>query len=160
MTWFVVLRWVHILAAAAWFGEVVTINFVLVPAASRFEGQERARFLSAVFPRVFRQASVLSAIAVITGSGLFIHRYHANWTAVWHTPIGTALAIGALMGLALTLFHFFMEPRLGKLIHIADAEGDRQMADLIVRRLRLIPRVGLGVIGSIVLFMMAGARGW
>jgi uncharacterized membrane protein len=26
-----ILRWIHVLAGAAWLGEVVVINFVLVP---------------------------------------------------------------------------------------------------------------------------------
>ena len=30
-TLFTVLRWVHVLAGAAWFGEVVVVNLVLVP---------------------------------------------------------------------------------------------------------------------------------
>ena len=33
-TAYLILRWVHVVAAAAWFGEVVTINFVLVPAVN------------------------------------------------------------------------------------------------------------------------------
>ncbi|MDD9942418.1 MAG: hypothetical protein OXU20_15375 [Myxococcales bacterium] len=160
MSWFIIIRWLHIFAAASWFGEVMTINFVLVPALGKLEQQERARFMSVVFPRIFRLASVLSLLTVASGTGLFVMRYGGNWSVVWHAPITTLLAIGALMGLALTLFHFVMEPRLSKLIRVAEAQGDLETTALIHSRLRLIPRAGLGVIASIVLLMMAGARGF
>ncbi len=55
------VRWIHVLAASAWFGEVVAINFILIPTLSSYQGEGRKSFLSNVFPRVFRMASILSA---------------------------------------------------------------------------------------------------
>jgi uncharacterized membrane protein len=35
------LRWIHILAGAAWLGEVVVVNFILVPVPARLEPEKR-----------------------------------------------------------------------------------------------------------------------
>lgn len=44
------VRWIHVLAASAWFGEVVAIHFILIPSLSSYEGEERKSFLNTVFP--------------------------------------------------------------------------------------------------------------
>ena len=160
MNWYLAVRWIHVFAAASWFGEVVTINFVLVPALRQLNMQQRARFLNTVFPRIFRLASVLSATTVVTGAVLFVKRVGLNVEAIFGSASATFLAIGAIMGLALTFFHFFMEPRLAKLCHIADAEGNDDVTDSVVSRLRVVPRGGLAFMSLIVLFMMLGARGF
>lgn len=33
--WLMPIRWIHVASASAWFGEVVVINLVLIPALSR-----------------------------------------------------------------------------------------------------------------------------
>jgi len=71
---YIYARWIHVLAAAAWFGEVVAINFILIPSLSAFEGEERKNFLNTVFPRVFRMASILSATAAVSG-GLLLYTH-------------------------------------------------------------------------------------
>ena len=53
-TAFTVLRWVHILAGAAWFGEVVVVNLVLVPLVSKSAHESQIAFLARVFPSIFR----------------------------------------------------------------------------------------------------------
>src|SRR5690606_36989802 len=52
-SWIIPIRWLHVLCASAWLGEVVTINFVLVPALSGRAGAARREFLASVFPKVF-----------------------------------------------------------------------------------------------------------
>lgn len=159
MGWYNEIRWLHVLSAASWFGEVITINFVLVPALAKLSELERSHFIAAVFPRIFRLASVLSLSTVTSGAGLFLLRFGTDWRAVWHTQFSAALAIGAVLGLLLTTFHFVIEPRLSKLIYAAKADGNLAATELIHARLRVIPRAGLGVLTAIVLFMMVGARG-
>jgi len=159
LSWYNEVRWFHVFAAASWLGEVITINFVLVPALAKFSEEERSRFIAAVFPRVFRLASVLSFTTVASGATLFLLRFGTNWQAVWHTPFASFLAAGAVLGFLLTMFHFVMEPRLSKLIYAAKAAGNVAQSELIHSRLRVIPRAGLGVLAAIVFFMMVGARG-
>ena len=61
------------LAASAWFGEVVAINFILIPTLSSYEGEARKTLLNSAYARVFRMASILSAPAAVTGALLLDH---------------------------------------------------------------------------------------
>lgn len=64
------LRWMHLLAGASWLGEVVVVNVVLVPILARLEPEKRGWFLSAIFPHIFRLASVLSLTTILAGVAL------------------------------------------------------------------------------------------
>ena len=159
MSIYLAVRWVHVVAATAWFGEVVTINFVLVPVLTRLPREEAARFLVAVFPTVFRLASVLSATAVLSGIYLAWTRFSANPDVLWTTASGNAFLVGATLGVLLTGFHFLLEPRLDGMICGAAERGDLEMSDRVIRLLRVVPRGGLVVITGILWLMMVGARG-
>ena len=158
-TAYLALRWLHILAAAAWFGEVVTINFVLVPAVGRLPRDQAPKVLFQIFPRIFKLASWLSATAVLSGTVLASKRYMASPDVLWTTPSGLLFSLGATLGLLLTGFHFILEPRLDGMICTAAEEEDAELSDRVMRLLKIVPRVGLGVITGIVWMMMVGARG-
>ena len=53
-----IFRWIHILAAGAWLGEVVVVVFILVPVVVRLERERRGWFLATIFPRIFRTVTV------------------------------------------------------------------------------------------------------
>jgi len=154
------IRWVHVLAAAAWLGEVVVINFVLIPALGRFDLSTRRRFLTNVFPRIFRLASVLSATTVAAGLFLVLHRTGGDPALLTESRWGVGILIGGSMGILLTLFHFFMENRLAKRIGVGCMEepSDADLED-VHTKLKIVPRVGLAVITTIALLMMYAARG-
>ena len=59
----------------------------------------------------------------------------------------------------MALFHFVVEPRLDGMICAAEENGDLALTAKIMRTLKLVPRVGLGVITAVVVAMMIGARG-
>lgn len=158
--WWLPVRWIHVLSASAWLGEVVVINLVLIPALSGRGPGARRELLASVFPRVFRLASFLSATTVVTGA-LLLYRYTAGHLEVltrggrW----GVCILVGGAMGLALTLFHFFLEHRLARRVGIARPDTtDEALSDVHVK-LKLIPRVGLAVIGTLYFLMMLAVRG-
>ena len=159
MSWLIAVRWLHILAATAWFGEVVTINFVLVPAMGRLERTQRAKAMFQLFPRIFRLASWLSATAVLSGATLFFFRFSGDWSLLWSSTSGLAFLVGATLGTALTAFHFLLEPKLEGAICVAAEEPHGETHDQVMRTLRFVPRVGMGVIAGALLLMMIGARG-
>ena len=159
LLWYAVVRWIHIVAGAAWFGEVVTINFVLVPIVSRMSREDAAVFLKRVFPRIFKLASVLAATAVVCGLLMAYQRFGDQPELLWTTSSGRAFTIGGTLGLALTVFHFVLEPRLDGMICSAADTRDFEMSDRVVRMLRIVPRAGLLVITGIVLLMMVGTHG-
>lgn len=159
MTWYLELRWIHVFTSTAWFGEVVVINFVLVPLVTSLPREDAARFLTAVFPRVFRLASVLSLAAIASGILLAYLRFWQNPEVLWTTTSGRLFTVGATLGILLTAFHFFLEPRLDGMICSAAEHDDLELSDKVIGLLRVVPRVGLVVIGSSLWLMMVGARG-
>ena len=147
------------LAGAAWFGEVVVFNLVLVPLVSSSSHESQIAFLARVFPAIFRLASWLAASSVLAGMAAIVLKFQGHWPALWSTEDGVATLIGAGLGLALALFHFVVEPRLDGMICAAEESGDLALTGRIIRTLKLVPRVGLGVITAVVVAMMIGARG-
>jgi uncharacterized membrane protein len=159
MAWYNVVRWIHILAATSWFGAVVLINVAIVPALKDMDKSAKAQALSGIFPRIFRFASVVSLITVGAGSVLFYQRFHQSWSALWETPNGLGFLVGATLAVALTLFHFFLEPRLAEAVRLSAKDTDEGKMMRVVRQLRIVPRGGLAVIAAIVILMMYGSRG-
>jgi len=152
---YIVVRWIHAIAAAAWFGEVVVINFVLIPTLSKYQGVARKDFLNTIFPRVFRLASVLALTTAITGGVLLYHYVGFEIGQLFERGSwGISIFIGGLMGLILTLFHFFMENLLAKRIGVGDPNISETAVEDVHLKLKLVPRLGLVVITVIFVMMM------
>jgi len=157
-------RWIHILAGAAWLGEVLVVSFILVPVLGRLEPDKRGWFMSLIFPRIFRLASVLALTAIVAGAALNLSL--SNWdvslalTRLTTTRWGWSILIGGALGLGLTLFHFFAEHRLEPHVLAAHEAMDDATFAQVMRRLRIIPRVGLGILFLIFFLMMFAARGF
>ena len=158
-----VLRWIHILAGAAWLGEVVVVKFVLVPLLSHLEPNKRGWFLAAVFPRVFRLASIFSLTTILAGAALNLSlngwQLDVALLRLTSSRWGWRILAGGLLGLALTLFHFVAERRLEPHVLAAHEESDGEAFARILRHLQIIPRVGLGVLLLAFLLMMFASRG-
>ena len=159
MDWTNLVRWIHLLAGAAWLGEVVTINFVIFPFVTRLDIEQRRRIIKNLFPPIFNLASVLALITLT--AGLLLNYLLTEWRDLdqyLSTSNGRAIFIGGLLGLLLTIFHFFAEKRLERRIDKLEG-GSNEEVETITRYLRIIPRVGMVVIFIIFALMMYGARG-
>lgn len=153
------IRWIHVISGVAWVGEVITINFVLVPALLKMKKETRGAFIRQIFPRVFQLATVLSLTAILSGAAMSY--LITGWKDLdeWLlTRWGVGIFVGGLLALLLTLFHFFIESRLEPIAVTADAQSEIDV-DKIVTILKIVPRIGLGILISIVLLMMFAARG-
>jgi uncharacterized membrane protein len=160
MSPFTVVRWIHILSAAAWLGEVVTVVFVLVPVAAKLSGPDRAAFISRVFPRVFRLATALAITTLAAGAWLnYLLTGWRNLDAYFGSMGGRAILVGGLLGVGLALFHFTVERRLEPRASSLLATADEETLGRLSQFLRLVPRVGLGVLLVVLILMMVGARG-
>lgn len=102
MSGYIILRWLHIIAVTAWFGEVVT---------TKMPRPEAAQFLNRVLPRIFKLASVLAATTVIRGLTMGLQRFGSDPAVLWTTSSGLAFLIGGSFGLLLTAFHFMIGAR-------------------------------------------------
>jgi uncharacterized membrane protein len=155
-----VVRWLHALAAAAWLGEVVTVVFVLVPIALKLKDNDRSRYLSKVFPRVFRLASVLAVVTL--AAGLWLNYLTTGWRelgAYLSSTRGAAIALGGFLGLLLSLFHFVVESRVEPRLLALGQSGPDGDEGRLLRFLTVVPRIGLGIILTIFVLMMVGSRG-
>jgi uncharacterized membrane protein len=154
------IRWIHVAAASIWVGEVVVINFVLLPVLNHLDVPGRRRFLTNVFPRIFRMASILSATAVVTGITLVWHYTGGDLGKLTGSRWGHSILVGGCMGIFLTIFHFFMENRLAKRIGIGCEyiPSDEQLAE-VHEKLKIVPRGGLVLISTIFFLMMYAVRG-
>ena len=155
-----IARWLHLLAAAAWLGEVITVVFVIVPIALRLEGPDRSRYVSRVFPRVFQLATVLALVTLAAGAWLnYLITGWRDLPSYFSSSRGLAILVGGLLGLLLALFHFIVEGRLEpRLRHLAQSGEDPQ-ATRALRFLTLGPRIGLIILITTFLLMMIGSRG-
>jgi len=160
----IIFRWIHILAAGVWLGEVVVINIILVPVLARLDPDKRGWFMAAIFPRIFQLASIVVATVLLSGAALNLSM--SAWdlgTAVSRlapSRWGTTILIAGLLGLALGLFHFFAEGKLEpRILEVKDSDTPADF-DAVVRHLKIIPRVGLGILFVIFILMMYAARGF
>ena len=148
-------RWLHVACGSAWFGEVVVINFVLIPALSKYQGEARKDFLNTIFPKIFNLASVLAATTAITG-GVLLYNFigfdigQLTQRGVW----GWSVLIAGSLGLILTLFHFFIENLLARKIGVGRADISQESVEDVHIKLKLIPRLGMVVITAIFLLML------
>ncbi|MCB9223169.1 MAG: hypothetical protein H6582_03245 [Crocinitomicaceae bacterium] len=148
-------RWIHLIAGSAWFGEVVIINFVLIPLLSKYQGTARKEFLNTIFPRIFRLASVLALTTAISG-GILLYRF-VGFEISLLTERGTwgwSILIAGTLGLILTLFHFFIENLLARKVGVGNPHISEQTVEDIHLKLKLIPRLGMVVITIIFILMM------
>ena len=154
MNLLVISRWIHILAGLAWVGEVITINYVIVPALKSLPEENQANFISSVFPRVFRLATILALLSTLAG---FLTAYFVvDWKDIPNlisTPWGIGIFGGAFLSVLLVLFHLVLERRIKPLV----VDADQGSVERIIHLLGIIPRVGLGVILVISLLMFFGA---
>ena len=122
---------------------------------------ERRRFITRIFPRVFRLASILSVTTI--AAGLIMNYMMTGWHQLdlyLASPRGFAIFVGGLLGLLLSVFHFFVEGRLESRVSSLEKDSREEEIESITRYLRIIPRLGLGVMFVIFVLMMFGARGF
>lgn len=155
-----VVRFVHIVTGLGWVGEVITVNFVLLPALSRVEPALRGRILLSVFPLIFQLATILGGLAVVSGAVVFWIMSGGELARLFDTTWGQRILLGGLFGGPLFAFHLFQESRMeGSLARrLAAVEDDARASDEILHHLRIIPRIGLAILVVSVIFMSAAAR--
>ena len=116
--------------------------------------------LELVFPLVFRLATVLAGTAVAAGLVLALAITDGDLLSLFDSARGLRIVIGGTLGAGLFAFHLFQESGMeGSLAtRLAATRDDPEAADLILRRLRIVPRVGLALLLVIVVPMSAAAR--
>lgn len=157
-----VLRLIHIVAGIGWLGEVITINFVLLPALFKANAKDQLTILNTVFPYIFRLATVLGGAAVLTGLTQLLLYTGFNLSLLTYSRWGWLLLIGGTMGVALYTFHLFQESgaerTLAAHLAFAIANDDQESVTILLRKLAIFPRAGLVVLVIIISLMIAAAH--
>ncbi|MBI4929313.1 MAG: hypothetical protein HY841_01005 [Bacteroidetes bacterium] len=155
---FPTIKMLHLFFASCWLGEVMVINFIMTPALGKYNKEGKSEMLVTIFPKLFRMASILSAITIITGTSLlwFYTKFNFEILMQGHWRI---ILIGGTLGLLLTLFHFFLEARVTNLLAPNEKNYNYENHALVYGRLKIIPRIGLVVITTIFFLMMFAEYG-
>lgn len=156
--WMLFLRTLHIISASLWIGEIVVINLILIPAISKTEGEHRIKMMQAIFPLVFKMASILAVIVVLTGTLLMFVITNGDLSMLTTGRWGYSILIGGLLACVLAIFHFFIEHRLAKKIGFDSLKDENAMSEFHLK-LKIVPRLGMIVITVIFLLMINAARG-
>jgi uncharacterized membrane protein len=156
------LRLVHVVAGVGWAGEVLTVNFVLLPALFKARADDRAALLQNVFPYVFRLATVLGGLAIVSGLGLLAWYTQLDFTRLVTTLWGWRILAAGILGGALYVFHVFQESGMERslaahLVFLTDKD-DPAAAEPLLRHLALFPRIGGVVLLLVIGLMSAAAR--
>lgn len=155
---YIIIRTIHQLAAALWLGEVLVLNFILLPVLSKYEGDLRRRVITSIFPRVFKLASILSATVVITGLYMVFYLTNGNLQILLNGRWGLSILIGGSLGIMLTIFHFFLEDKLAKKIMLGK-QGDHEKLAEVHLKMKVVPRIGLTILMLIFLLMINAVHG-
>ena len=147
---------VALVALAAWVGEVVTLNFIIVPGINALDEAGRAAFIGRYLPRFFRMATVLALTTVLSGLGVgLIAAYGPD---IPHAvPVGGSaeVLIAAILIVALACFHLVAQSRLRPIVESFAVTPDPEKVGFVTRFLGIVPRIGLVVIvGAFVLLMI------
>lgn len=157
-----VVRLIHTVAGISWLGEVLVINLVLIPALIRVKPANRIFLLETVFPPLFRLATVLGGLAIASGAGLVAWFTKLQPGMLFATSWGWSITIGGVLLLVLYTFHLVQESRLEESLAsnlvAATQANDTQMMALLLRRLAIIPRLGMAVLVTGIVLMIAAAH--
>lgn len=152
---YTLIRFIHVVCGSAWFGEVIVINFILIPSLSKYQGIARKDFLNTIFPKIFRLASVLAGSTAVTGGILLYNFIGFNFSELLERGTwGISILIAGTLGLILTLFHFFVENHLARKVGVGDPNISAKDVEDVHIKLKFIPRLGLVVISTIFLLML------
>lgn len=136
-----------LLAGAAWIGEVVTLNFIIVPSLLCMPEKEKASFLSRFFPRFFRMASVLALTSILMGGTALFTSVPVHTVAAYlYGGQGLLLSLGITLILVLSAFHFVVESRLRPLALSLQDNPEPRKIRFLTRFLSVVPRIGIFII--------------
>ncbi|MFB4313790.1 hypothetical protein [Actinomadura sp. 21ATH] len=94
MSWWILVRFLHVLSAALWVGGQLAVSLVVLPMARRLlEADERAEMLSGIGRRFgLITVAVFLPVQIATGVALAVH-FGVTWSALGEPGYGRTLAV-------------------------------------------------------------------
>ena len=148
-----------LVALALWCGEIVVLNFIIIPAIHVMDEQEKAAFTGRYLPRFVNIATILALTIVFSGLGAWLAATFGLQTpsGIWGSPL---LQIAAILIAMLASFHLVAQSILRRITKsfLSDSLHKKKL-QFITRFLGTVPRIGLVVIiSSFVLIMILSER--
>lgn len=124
-----------------WLGTVIVVNFVFIPSLAKLTDDNKAKVIGAIFPRLFRFATVLVLLFITT---LLLRLANGHETNTLATVLISTLSI----------FHLAVEPKFRRLaMDLSRSNYSQENLKVFAKYINFIPRIGLGIISfSSVLF--------
>jgi hypothetical protein len=115
--------------------------------------------LVTVFPYIFRLATALGGLAIVSGTGLVLWNTRLDLTLLVTTAWGWRILIGGIIGLVIFVFHLVEESGAerslaAELVFLRD-NGDEEAAKRLLNHLAIFPRVGMLILMVVVGLMVA-----
>ena len=156
------LRWIHMYAGIAWWGEVFFITFILLPTLAKLPRDSKGPLMLRIFPRIFNVATITASLTVASGATLALFYSNFDVSVFVDTPWGLTILFGGIMGLFMFVLHATVEViEMRDLRDVRPAEASAFPAALITleRRVKLLPRVGFVVLTAAILLMTYASHG-
>ena len=118
-------NFIALTALAAWLGEMVILNFIVIPAVKVFDEAGRMEFIGRHFPRFFALATLWALTTVLAGLGAgLIAAFHLE-TTIFGSPL---VRIASVLIVLLAGFHLVAQSRLRPMIKSFGAKSAKSFA--------------------------------
>ncbi len=157
MSFFTIIRIIHVLSASIWLGMVVVMNFGLMPSVSKKLTQFDVDILKPIFKKVTNLVSISAFSTFITGGIILWLQTKFDFSILLQNTRGILILIAGTIGFIVTLFHFLAESKVEKYLRSRLSNKE----DLLVgyKGIEFIPRLGLIIVAGIFITMLIATRG-
>ena len=165
LTWFLLARFVHVVAGVAWAGALIFIGWFLLP-ASRGAGPAGGAFIQQLVrvQKLPKHLIALMALTVLSGLSLFYLDIVAFGPAWVHTGPGRTFSLGGAFAIIAALYGVFVNApaanRLGALGASIQASGSPPSTDQAAELGRLQHRLyGAGRVITVLILIAVTCMG-
>ncbi|MBP9215250.1 MAG: hypothetical protein KBF36_11870 [Chitinophagaceae bacterium] len=158
MSFFLIIRHIHVLSASIWLGMVVVMNFGLMPSVVKKLTQNDVDILKPIFKNVTNLVSISAASTFITGGIILWMQTKFNFLEMLESTRGTLILIAGSLGFIVTVFHFFAESKVEKYLRTRLSNKDELLVGY--KGIEFIPKIGLIVVSAIFVTMLIAVRGY
>ena len=160
------LTWFHVISVIGWSGAALTFLVSIRPSLAKLTPQASGEFLLKVFPRFVRSVQVFTVLTLIFGPLLALTMNDGPPNAFdLISPWSRLIVIGASLGITTFFVVFFvLTPTAKKMGHlIRQMQQNPQQPPptelrLLQKRLAIIPPLGVSLLLTAEVFMVAAAQ--
>ena len=157
MSFFLIIRHIHVLSASIWLGMVVVMNFGLMPSVVKKLTQNDVDILKPIFKNVTNLVSISAFFTFVTGGIILWLQTKFNVLEMLESTRGTLIFIAGSVGFVVTVFHFFAESKLEKYLRSRLPNKNELLVGY--KGIEFIPQIGLVIVSAIYITMLIAVRG-